>query len=121
MSAGALRSAIERMEIRTSFPAAVAGAARYYRTLLPLMPAAVRGLRIPSDVDLVVSLSHAVAKGVVPPPRRAARVLLLHADALRLAPSRGLFRWRRRRGPLLGSATQCLIRSAAGIRPPAIA
>lgn len=65
---GRTSPAIERMEICTSFLQRLPGAARYYRTLLPLMPAAVRGLRIPSDVDLVVSLSHAVAKGVVPPP-----------------------------------------------------
>jgi glycosyltransferase involved in cell wall biosynthesis len=32
------------------------------------MPAAVERLAIPADVDLVVSLSHAVAKSIVPPP-----------------------------------------------------
>jgi len=59
---------IERMQITTSFLQRLPGATRHYRYLLPLMPAAVRRLPIPGDVDLVVSLSHAVAKSVNPPP-----------------------------------------------------
>jgi glycosyltransferase involved in cell wall biosynthesis len=56
------------MPITTSLLQRLPGATRYYRYLLPLMPAAIERLRIPGDVDLVVSLSHAVAKGVEPPP-----------------------------------------------------
>jgi len=59
---------IERMRITTSFLQRFPGVGRYYRYLLPLMPAAVERLDISHDVDLVVSFSHAVAKGVKPPP-----------------------------------------------------
>ena len=65
---GSTSPAIERMRITTSFLQRLPGAGRHYRYLLPLMPSAVERLRIPRDVDLVVSLSHAVAKSVVPPP-----------------------------------------------------
>ncbi|MEJ7639959.1 MAG: glycosyltransferase, partial [Singulisphaera sp.] len=41
-------------------------ALRHYRRLLPLMPLAARAWR-PGEVDLVVSLSHCVAKAVRPP------------------------------------------------------
>jgi glycosyltransferase involved in cell wall biosynthesis len=58
---------IERMRITTSFLQRLPGVATHYRWLLPLMPAAVQRLEIPSDVDLVVSLSHAVAKSIRPP------------------------------------------------------
>jgi len=66
--AGSTSPAIERMRITTSFLQRLPRAGRHYRWLLPLMPSAVGRLRVPRDVDLVVSLSHAVAKGVVPPP-----------------------------------------------------
>ena len=65
---GTTSPVIERMQITTSFLQRFPGATRYYRYLLPLMPAAVRRLPMPGDVDLVVSLSHAVAKSVKPPP-----------------------------------------------------
>jgi len=65
---GTASPTIERMRITTSFLQRFPAVARHYRYLLPLMPAAVERLEIPSDVDLVVSFSHAVAKGVRPPP-----------------------------------------------------
>lgn len=40
---------------------------RIYRPLLPLMPGAVAGFRL-DGFDLVISSSHCVAKGVIPPP-----------------------------------------------------
>jgi len=55
---------IERMPITTSFLARLPGALRYYRYLLPLMPRAVESLRLPTNVDAVLSFSHAVAKSV---------------------------------------------------------
>ncbi|MBX3412335.1 MAG: glycosyltransferase [Pirellulales bacterium] len=55
---------IERMQITTSFLQHVPGVEARYRYLLPLMPKAVERFAIPADVDLVVSFSHAVAKGV---------------------------------------------------------
>lgn len=65
---GKTTPAIERMRITTSFLQRAPGIARHYRYWLPLMPRAVESLRIPVDVDLVVSFSHAVAKSVQPPP-----------------------------------------------------
>jgi glycosyltransferase involved in cell wall biosynthesis len=64
---GAVSPDIESRRIHTSFLQRIPGVARVYRYLLPLMPRAVESLRIGTDVDLVVSLSHAVAKGVRPP------------------------------------------------------
>src|SRR5215211_8932148 len=63
---GRLSPAIEAMEIRTSPLQRVPGVFRHYRHLLPLMPLAARSWRT-GDVDLVVSLSHCVAKAVRPP------------------------------------------------------
>lgn len=65
---GAASDTIEAMRIRTSFLQRFPGATRHYRYLLPLMPWAIECLRMPADVDLVVSFSHAVAKSVQPPP-----------------------------------------------------
>ena len=65
---GTASPTIERMQITTSFLQRIPGASRHYRYLLPLMPAAVDRLAIPSDVDMVVSFSHAVAKSITPPP-----------------------------------------------------
>ena len=61
---GSTSPAIERMPITPSFLQRVPGVRRHYRYLLPLMPTAIQRLRIPEDVDLVVSFSHAVAKSV---------------------------------------------------------
>jgi glycosyltransferase involved in cell wall biosynthesis len=60
---GALSPAIEAMRIRTSPLQRVPGVFRRYRHLLPLMPMATRAWR-PDGVDLVISLSHCVAKAV---------------------------------------------------------
>lgn len=65
---GRLAPEIERMRISTSFLQKLPGISRHYRYWLPLMPRAVESLRLPDDIDLVVSFSHAVAKGVRPPP-----------------------------------------------------
>ncbi len=62
---GAVSAAIEQRPVRTSFLQWLPGVHRYYRYLLPLMPAAVRW-RMP-DCDLVLSISHCVAKAVRPP------------------------------------------------------
>lgn len=60
---GALSPAIERMAIRTSPLQRFPGVTRHYRRLLPLMPVAASAWRT-GPVDLVVSLSHCVAKSV---------------------------------------------------------
>src|SRR4051812_6486148 len=63
---GSASPAIESMAIRTSPLQRVPGILQHYRHLLPLMPLAARAWKI-RDVDLVVSLSHCVAKSVEPP------------------------------------------------------
>ena len=60
---GSLAPSIERMAIRTSPLQHVPGVFRHYRKLLPVMPMAARSWNV-GDVDLVVSLSHCVAKAV---------------------------------------------------------
>jgi glycosyltransferase involved in cell wall biosynthesis len=63
---GAVSDAIERLAPRTSFLQHLPHVHRYYRYLLPLMPAAASTWRLPRT-DLVVSFSHCVAKAVKPP------------------------------------------------------
>lgn len=60
---GTAPHAVERLNIRTSPLDAVPGVHRFYRSLLPLLPAAVEALDL-SGYDLVISSSHCVAKGV---------------------------------------------------------
>ncbi len=62
---GSVSPAIENTRIRASFLNALPKVESYYRYLLPAMPFAA-GWRI-TDADLVVSLSHAVAKSAKPP------------------------------------------------------
>jgi glycosyltransferase involved in cell wall biosynthesis len=63
---GTLPDVIERMDIRPSVLQRLPRINHYYRYTLPLMPLAA-GWRL-RDVDLVVSLSHAVAKSAKAPP-----------------------------------------------------
>jgi glycosyltransferase involved in cell wall biosynthesis len=65
---GRLSREIEQMRINTSFLQRLPWIERHYRYWLPAMPRAIESFRLPGDVDLVVSFSHAVAKGVRPPP-----------------------------------------------------
>src|SRR5262249_42346027 len=62
---GSVSPAIERLNVRPSFLNRLPRVERYYRYLLPLMPFA-SGWRV-TNADLVVSLSHAVAKSARPP------------------------------------------------------
>lgn len=62
---GTVPPAVEAVRVHPSFLNALPKVERYYRYLLPLMPFAA-GWRI-SDADLVVSLSHAVAKSARAP------------------------------------------------------
>lgn len=57
---------IESMKIRTSPLQRVPGIARHYRKLLPLMPWAIGRIEV-GKPDLVISLSHCVAKAVKVP------------------------------------------------------
>jgi glycosyltransferase involved in cell wall biosynthesis len=63
---GAVSEPIEALRPRASALNRLPGAHRYYRYLLPLMPAALAALRLP-PCDLVVSFSHCVAKSARPP------------------------------------------------------
>lgn len=58
-----LSANLQRRTIRNSFLQYFPGIRHYYRWLLPLMPLAVRSLKIES-VDLVISSSHCAAKGI---------------------------------------------------------
>jgi glycosyltransferase involved in cell wall biosynthesis len=64
---GAVGPTIGGMAIRTSPLQKVPGVFRHYRHLLPVMPLAARSWRV-GEVDLVLSLSHCVAKAVRVPP-----------------------------------------------------
>ena len=64
---GSCSPRIESMNIRTSFLQRAPGLRRYYRRLLPLFPLAVESFDL-RGYDLVLSSSHCVAKGAIPPP-----------------------------------------------------
>src|SRR5579871_3145936 len=64
---GAVAAAIEDRPLHTSWLQYLPGVHGYYRYLLPLMPLAAAGWRLPA-CDLVVSFSHCVAKAACPPP-----------------------------------------------------
>jgi len=64
---GSVMPALEQHPIRTSWLQAPSFGGRTWRYLLPLMPAAIETFTFP-DADLVISTSHCVAKGVIPPP-----------------------------------------------------
>jgi len=64
---GSVSGELESHPIRTSWLQVLSFGGRRWRHLLPLMPAAIESFTFP-NADLVISSSHAVAKGVIPPP-----------------------------------------------------
>lgn len=64
---GSVSQALESRPIRTTFLQKAPGLARHYRRYLPLFPVAIEEHDL-SGFELVVSSSHCVAKGVIPPP-----------------------------------------------------
>lgn len=64
---GSVSRTIEGRSIRTSFIQRLPLVRSAYRYYLPLFPAAIEGMRL-QGYDLVLSTSHCVAKGAVPPP-----------------------------------------------------
>jgi len=64
---GSVAPLLEQHAIKTSWLQAPSFGGRRWRYLLPLMPAAAESFAF-EDFDLVISTSHAVAKGVIPPP-----------------------------------------------------
>ena len=61
------RTFLKGRRLTTTFIQRLPGARRHYRTYLPLMPIAIEQLDL-SGYDLVISSSHAVAKGVLTGP-----------------------------------------------------
>jgi glycosyltransferase involved in cell wall biosynthesis len=64
---GATTPRIESLRIHASALSRLPGVRRHYRKLLPLYPWAIERFRLES-YDLVLSSSHAVAKGILAPP-----------------------------------------------------
>ncbi len=64
---GSVSKTIESRAIKTSFIQKLPFARRRYRNMLPLFPLAIEGFDL-NGYDLVLSSSHCVAKGVIPPP-----------------------------------------------------
>ncbi len=64
---GSVSPAIERMDIRTSFIQGLPLARKKYRHYLPLFPLAIERFDL-GGYDMIISSSHCVAKGVIPPP-----------------------------------------------------
>ena len=58
---------IERMTIKTSFIQNLPFSKRGYRKYLPLFPMAIERFNL-KGYDLILSCSHCVAKGIIPPP-----------------------------------------------------
>ena len=64
---GATSPTIERMPIKTSFIQRLPFASTKYRHYLPLFPTAIEQFDL-RGYDLIISISHCVAKGVIVPP-----------------------------------------------------
>lgn len=65
---GTTHPEIDKRVAAVSFLNRLPGAATGYRNYLPLFPRVIRSLHLDADCDLVISVSHAVAKGVRVPP-----------------------------------------------------
>jgi len=64
---GSVSPLIEQMPIKTSFIQRLPFSKKSYRKYLPLFPMAVEGFNL-KGYDLILSCSHCVAKGIIPPP-----------------------------------------------------
>lgn len=64
---GSQAAAIEKRVIRTSFLQNLPFMRKRYRWYLPLFPLAAEMFNL-QDFDLIISSSHCVAKGIIPPP-----------------------------------------------------
>lgn len=59
-----LSSSFQNKTIKNSFLHYLPGILKIYRWFLPIFPLAIKSLKIDSDVNLVISSSHCVAKGI---------------------------------------------------------
>ena len=64
---GTVSSAIEKLPIHTSFIQNIPFSKKGYRRYLPLFPMAIERFDL-KGYDLILSCSHCVAKGIIPPP-----------------------------------------------------
>jgi len=64
---GSVSPLIEKMPIQTSFVQRLPFSKKGYRRYLPLFPMAVERFNL-KGYDLILSCSHCVAKGIIPPP-----------------------------------------------------
>ena len=64
---GSVSPRIEAMDIRSSFIQRLPFLKEHYRSYLPLFPGAIERMDL-SGFDVVLSVSHCVAKGAIPPP-----------------------------------------------------
>jgi glycosyltransferase involved in cell wall biosynthesis len=62
-----LPAELAKRDIRTTYIQRLPFAKRWYQKYLPLMPKAYEELNL-NDYDLIISSSHACAKGIIPPP-----------------------------------------------------
>src|SRR3990172_2447787 len=63
---GSVSRVIENRNIKTSFIQKMLGAIKHYRFYLPLFPLAIESFNL-KGYDLIISSSHCVAKGIIPP------------------------------------------------------
>lgn len=94
---GSVSSDIESHPIHTSFLQRAPGIRRHYRRYLPLFPAAIEDFDL-SGFDIIVSTSHCVAKGAIPPPG-AYHLCYCHTP-MRYAWDQEHAYFPRRRGPM---------------------
>jgi len=73
---GAMSPIIEGMEIRTSWIAKLPLADGHFRAYLPLFPRAIENFNF-RKYDLIISTSHCVAKGAIP-PAKALHISYIH-------------------------------------------
>lgn len=64
---GSVSKVIEDRNIKTSFIQSLPLSATRYRHYLPILPLAIEKFNM-KGYDLIVSISHCVAKGIIPPP-----------------------------------------------------
>jgi len=64
---GSISNVIEDRNIRTSFIQKLPMVKKHYRSFLPLFPLAIESFHL-KEYDFILSSSHCVAKGVIPPP-----------------------------------------------------
>lgn len=76
-------SPLEGLRVRTSFIQSLPGSKRNYQRYLPLMPLAVERFDL-SAYDVIISNSHAVAKGLITSPDQL-HICYLHARNLKYA------------------------------------